>query len=335
MLLNIGCGRQFDARWKNIDLESTDPSVMQCDVTGGIPFETGHFDGVYHSHILEHLKPHLGRALMADCLRVLKPGGILRVVVPDLERIAELYLETHHRAWSGDEAGAVNYNWMKLELLDQMVREHSGGRMGRYMSSPEIRNSDFVRSRVGEEVNISRTTGKVNSPKVRTPDKSLTPETTPKVDTGSTNDTATAALIQPKLIGWRAQLGIRTRKLREKLAREFVRLTLGRRGVGALDEGLFRSRGEIHRWMYDRYSLRELCRDAGFIAFRVCRASESDIDRFTDYRLDTVGDHIRKPDSLFIECRKPKTPVEECGAAQGLQSRGGQLWQSGRFQLQR
>ena len=84
-----------------------------------------------------------------------------------------------------------------------------------------------------------------------------------------------------------------------------VRYLLGREAESALNEGLFRSRGEIHRWMYDRYSLRRLCIAHGFVDFRVCEATESQIERFTDFQLDTVGELIRKPDSLFVECRKP------------------------------
>ncbi|MEM7457412.1 MAG: methyltransferase domain-containing protein, partial [Planctomycetota bacterium] len=257
MLLNIGCGRHFDDRWQNLDIESSEPGVIVHDVTRGIPFETGSFDAVYHSHLLEHLKPHLGRALMADCLRVLKPGGVLRIVVPDLERIAELYLQKHHCAWNGDDDAAIDYNWMKLELLDQLVRECSGGRMGSYMASPEIKNSDFVRSRVGDEFKICRGT-----------------ETYSK-----------AAPIRP---GLGKRFSDFTRRWREKLSREFVRLMLGRNGAAAFDEGVFRSRGEIHRWMYDRYSLRELCHSTGFRDFRVLSATDSGIESYRQYRLDSV-----------------------------------------------
>ena len=84
--LNIGCGRRYHRAWTNLDLEANEPTVIRHDVTLGVPFDEGHFDAVYHSHVLEHLRPQQGRELITECYRVLKPGGLLRIVVPDLER---------------------------------------------------------------------------------------------------------------------------------------------------------------------------------------------------------------------------------------------------------
>jgi SAM-dependent methyltransferase len=240
-------------------------------VTLGLPFCDREFDVVYHSHVLEHLTPDQGVRMIEECFRVLRPGGIMRVVVPDLERIAQLYLEMHVRAWEGDLNAKTDYSWMKLELLDQLVRECSGGRMGKFMANPQIQNSEFVRSRVGGEYWICRI------PAI--PEDSI--------DASRRNRLATA-----------------TRDLREKFAKRIVRWLLGARAESALDEGLFRSRGEVHRWMYDRYSLREICEGIGFCDFRVIDAHESQIANFNDYGLDVVRGEIRKPDSLFAECRK-------------------------------
>ena len=273
--LNVGCGRTYHPDWCNLDLESNDPRVIRHDVTRGLPFADEQFDAVYHSHVLEHLKPEDGAAMIRECYRVLKPGGVLRIVVPDLERIARLYLEMHELAWAGDEQARTDYNWIKLELLDQLVREYSGGRMGRYMADPDIQNSDFVRSRVGDEFWICRE-----------------PE---GVETHSPRDSM------------RKRLSRNWRNVRESIVRSVTRLLLGSDAVEAMDEGLFRSRGEIHRWMYDRFSLKELCQQTGFVDFRVCAADESDIEDFEQFELDTSGTEVRKPDSLFVECRK--TPL--------------------------
>ena len=270
-MLNVGCGANFHSDWINLDLVALHANVVTHDLNNGLPFESESLDVVYHSHVLEHLDPGGGHALLLECFRVLKPGGILRIVVPDLERIADLYLEMHDRAWDGDEVAKTDYSWMKLELLDQLVRERSGGRMGPYMSDPEIKNSDFVRSRVGDE--YSRCSehpcwagGKA------------TPNDRPKIG---------------------------LRMLREWLARKFVWLFLGRAGENAFREGIFRSSGEIHRWMYDRHSLREVCHRVGFSDFEVMSASQSGIPGFGSYDLDILEHEIRKPDSLFVECMKP------------------------------
>jgi hypothetical protein len=72
-----------------------------------------------------------------------------------------------------------------------------------------------------------------------------------------------------------------------------------------LREGLFRNGGEIHQWMYDRFSMERALERAGFLAIRTCRAGESGIEGFSSYALELVDGRDRKPDSLYIEGRKP------------------------------
>ncbi|MFK7767052.1 MAG: methyltransferase domain-containing protein [Mariniblastus sp.] len=279
--LNIGCGRRYHSEWVNLDLESNDPEVIRHDITSGVPFDESQFDAVYHSHVLEHLRPQQGIELITECFRVLKPGGVLRIVVPDLERIANLYLEKHQQAWSGDQESTIDYNWMKLELLDQMVRDSSGGRMGRYMASREIKNSDFVKSRVGDELLICQETDK-------------------------------PVRIKRNII---QRLAESTFDFRRRMVRRIVRWTLGRSAEIAFDEGMFRSQGEVHRWMYDRYSLRELCENAGLVNFKVCTASESQIEKYSTFELDSANSRVRKPDSIFVECQKPQVAATQRQAA--------------------
>ena len=70
--------------------------------------------------------------------------------------------------------------------------------------------------------------------------------------------------------------------------------------------GRFRESGEVHKWMYDRWSLRVLLEKCGFQEIAVCAANESRIPGFERYNLDvTESPLVRKPDSLFIEALKP------------------------------
>jgi predicted SAM-dependent methyltransferase len=67
----------------------------------------------------------------------------------------------------------------------------------------------------------------------------------------------------------------------------------------------FRRSGEIHRWMYDRISLEKLLIAAGFSRISVKSATESAIEGFANYCLDTdESGNVRKPDSLFMEAIK-------------------------------
>lgn len=284
-MLNLGCGRQFHPAWVNVDLVPINQSVCKVDISRGLPFSDNRFDAIYHSHLLEHLDHNQGQMLIGECFRALKPGGILRIVVPDLEQIARLYLDFHQQAVAGNKVAAANYRWMKLELFDQMVRRQSGGSMGRYISDPTSPNQNFVRQRLGDEIQ--------NCLADKASDFGAAP--TDKTGLGSSTP------IQPTY----ASEGSMWYRLRLRLAMWLVRRLLGRSARQALQEGLFRAKGEIHRWMYDQFSLTELCQQFGFENLRVCSAWESQIENFVEFQLDTERDRVRKPDSIFFECRKP------------------------------
>lgn len=270
--LNIGCGAHLHGDWCNIDMVRHGRRVICHDIRTGLPFQDNWFEMVYHSHVLEHLTPEDGEQLIRECYRVLQPGGILRIVVPDLEKITQLYLQSMRKAWGGDREAEQDYEWMKLELLDQLVRHQSGGQMGRYMTDERRDNLKFVKSRVGTEFDTCQAvTGR---------------------------PAAGALRMGPS--PWRQRMG----NMRAMVAGWLVRGLLGPGKGGALQEGLFRQQGEIHRWMYDRLSLKRLCQACGFRDFRVCAADESLIPEFPVYQLDAVNGQVRKPDSLFVECRK-------------------------------
>src|SRR5687767_1836788 len=149
-LLNVGCGNHFHPAWTNLDLHPK-PGVIQHDLHAPLPFPDTTFDAVYHSHVLEHLPHAEAPAFLRDCARVLRPGGTIRVVVPDLETIARLYLSSLEAALTGDPKAAAAYDWIVLELLDQMVRTQSGGEMLSYWQQKPMPAQDFVLERMGEE----------------------------------------------------------------------------------------------------------------------------------------------------------------------------------------
>lgn len=74
--------------------------------------------------------------------------------------------------------------------------------------------------------------------------------------------------------------------------------------IKALSIGQFRLGGEIHQWMYDRYSLSELLKRHGFKSPKVCKFNESGIIDWNSFGLDAVDGKVRKPDSLFMEAVK-------------------------------
>ena len=68
--------------------------------------------------------------------------------------------------------------------------------------------------------------------------------------------------------------------------------------------GEFRMGGEVHMWMYDRFSLSRLLLSCGFRNPTVKNPFESDIPDFGGYELDVKDTVVYDPKSLFMEARK-------------------------------
>lgn len=248
LMVNLGCGRHFHPAWKNLDVVAHTPDVVACDLRRPLPFRDAVCDVVYHSHVLEHFPKALAPGFIKECFRILKPDGIIRVAVPDLEEITRLYLQHLEGAAAGDATAAARHEWLQLEMMDQMARERSGGEMLRYWMQNPMPAEEFVVARMGREVlNFLEEFRKGPAPNPSSPP----PQTFEEI-------------------------------------------------------GRFRDSGEAHKWMYDRVSLKSLLENAGFSDVRRCSATESDIPNFPAYHLDALENgEIRKPDSLFMEARKP------------------------------
>lgn len=275
--LNLGCGSRFRSGWTNIDFQSSYEGVIAHNLTLGIPYPDASFDVVYHSHVLEHFSKEAAIAFLNECFRVLHPGGILRVVVPDLEQIARTYLLTLEKADAGCEEWKNHYDWMVLELYDQVVRDRPGGDMMTYLFQEAVPNSDFVVERLGREAKNIIKAGR------------LQPESRPPES-------------QPKRLLKQVYRLISDRDSR----RETLLKLLLKQDYQALQLGRFRQGGEIHQWMYDRYSLKRLLDHCGFENIVQRTASESYVPDWASFNLDTEADGTTyKPDSIFVEAMKP------------------------------
>src|SRR6516162_4276971 len=93
LALNIGSGqRRFhstsDVEWVNIDCVSRPPEQVPdlvCDVgTESLPIPNDHADYCVLHHVYEHFGLGEGHPVIRECHRVLKPGGILILTVPDM-----------------------------------------------------------------------------------------------------------------------------------------------------------------------------------------------------------------------------------------------------------
>ncbi len=116
--IQVGGGARRLDGWLNLDLP---PADLALDVLWGLPFPKGSARFVFCSHLLEHLDyPDDALRLLVDVRRVLAAGGVLRLIVPDIEQYMVAYSKRDRRFfrdraehWSKDAKGAT--------LLEQVL----------------------------------------------------------------------------------------------------------------------------------------------------------------------------------------------------------------------
>jgi SAM-dependent methyltransferase len=94
--LHLGCGKIDHKKFINID-GFPFPHVHYVQAIDKLPqFEDGTVDLIYASHCLEHFSYVQTRAVLGEWYRVLKKGAILRLSVPDFDKLVEIYTIHHH-----------------------------------------------------------------------------------------------------------------------------------------------------------------------------------------------------------------------------------------------
>ncbi|MBK9283195.1 MAG: methyltransferase domain-containing protein [Sphingobacteriaceae bacterium] len=128
-----GCGLSGPKEWVNFDSSPTlqlqripligklfysfssvkfPENIKYGDIIKGLPLAANSCDSLYCSHVLEHLSLEDFRIALKNSYHVLKPGGIFRCVLPDLEYIAKTYLEK--KANRELDASITFMNWTLL-----------------------------------------------------------------------------------------------------------------------------------------------------------------------------------------------------------------------------
>ncbi|SRR5579884_3204916 len=112
--VQYGCGLTAPPGWTNFDTSPTlrlqkipglgalftrlgptfPKNVLVGDIRKGLPLAANSCTAIYCSHVLEHLSLHDCRIALQNTYTYLKPTGIFRLVVPDLEYLAREYLES-------------------------------------------------------------------------------------------------------------------------------------------------------------------------------------------------------------------------------------------------
>ena len=107
-------------------IESLPDNIVVHNLRKGIPFESNTVDVVYHSHLLEHLDRKDVDKFLKEIFRVLKPGGIQRIVVPDFYSLCEAYLNDFNKCQNNKKFENVHDKFIGA-IIEQCVRKEAHG----------------------------------------------------------------------------------------------------------------------------------------------------------------------------------------------------------------
>jgi predicted SAM-dependent methyltransferase len=118
MKLNLGCGSVRPKNWINTDsslnaniqkipvigkaiarlfnpIEYNDSNIVYMNLNRPWKYNDNSVEVVYASHLFEHLTVKSANLFLSEAYRCLKPGGVIRIVVPDLYQICKRYIEEY------------------------------------------------------------------------------------------------------------------------------------------------------------------------------------------------------------------------------------------------
>ena len=107
--LHLGCGDHRLEDWVNVDVAKTFAAGLIADGSRCLPFPDGGFAFIHCEDLLEHLDFENGLAMLRECFRILRKGGVLRILTPDLRALVEqVYRDADPRqlAWCERELSA-------------------------------------------------------------------------------------------------------------------------------------------------------------------------------------------------------------------------------------
>jgi len=89
--LHLGCGGNVLPGWINTDLYPARRPIIPVDCTKRLPFGDDTFYRVYSEHMIEHIPFAAARQLLAECRRVIRPGGAIRIATPNLVQVCRFH----------------------------------------------------------------------------------------------------------------------------------------------------------------------------------------------------------------------------------------------------
>jgi predicted SAM-dependent methyltransferase len=126
--LDLGCGAKTHADFINLNYQWNRHLDVCWDLENALPFANESLDGVFTEHCLEHLPLPTSDRVLSECFRVLRPGGTLRLIVPD----GELYLSGYAALRRDADAEPLPFSategfagiYTPIMSINRIFREH-------------------------------------------------------------------------------------------------------------------------------------------------------------------------------------------------------------------
>lgn len=118
--LQIGCANHKLNNWFNTDICCNANGVYYLDASKPYPFPNESFEYIYSEHLFEHLTWEQGLVMLTECYRVLKKRGTMRIAMPDITFLINLFLHPN------DEINLKYLKWSTEQFLPQIARYYEG-----------------------------------------------------------------------------------------------------------------------------------------------------------------------------------------------------------------
>ena len=153
MKINLACGGKLCLlpEWENVDFQNSGKHVKSMNLAKKLKYKDDSVDVIYHSQFIEHLNPEQGLFFLKECLRILKKGGIMRIVTPDFENQVMEYLSLLNQMKSDPDNinNSLKYKSIKLDILDQLARNQPGGEQVTFLMKNGKKLREYIINRLG------------------------------------------------------------------------------------------------------------------------------------------------------------------------------------------
>jgi predicted SAM-dependent methyltransferase len=121
--LHVACGTVKLPGWVNVDRDPVSEIIdVSWDVRQPLPIGDCSCQFIYNEHFLEHLTVPEGLGFLRECRRLLAPGGVFRVAMPDLAECVRQYYEND---WRQPWMKKYGFEWIRTraETINIAFRE--------------------------------------------------------------------------------------------------------------------------------------------------------------------------------------------------------------------